>query len=396
MVELLAPAGDLERFKVAIEYGADAVYLGGKQFSLRARASNFDIKDIKEAVEYAHKRHRKVYVTVNMIPHQEDFEGLENYLITLNNIKVDAIICASRAILDICKRVAPRMEVHISTQQTATNSFAVKYWQDKKADRIVLAREIELTDLINIKKNTTLPIEVFVQGAMCANYSGRCTISNMLTNRDANRGGCAQSCRWNYHLYKKEKVLDKNDYLLSFGSKDMNASDYVEQLLKIGVSSFKIEGRMKTKYYIANVVKGYRLLIDEYQKNGSICSETLSIAKGYIHRAENRATFAGFYPGIFGKEGQLYNNDVTVSQSYVANVIEYKDSIATIEVRNYFKKGDTLSILNPDKEVNFVVEEMIDVDNKKVEVANKPMQVLRIKVPCEVNEFSFIRLFKER
>ncbi len=390
-VELLAPAGDLERLKVAIEYGADAIYIGGKQFSLRARASNFSLEDIKEAVEYAHQRNRKVFVTVNMIPHNSDFEGLKEYLQQLDEINVDAIICASAAILTMAKELNLKMEVHISTQQTTTNSVAISYWQNKKADRIVLAREVTYDNLKEIMNKTTLPIEVFIHGGMCANFSGRCVISNMLTNRDANRGGCAQSCRWSYHLYHQNKCIDNEDRLLSMGSKDMCAYDYLERLLDINVASLKIEGRMKTAYYIATVVKAYRILIDDYYQNGKISQKALDEAEILFKRGSNRESFSGFYPGIPDINGQIYNNDVQANQSYLANVIDYSDGIATVEVRNYFKLNDRLRIFNPQGEdVYFDVTSLVDLNGETVEIANKPMQVLKMKVPVEVNNFTFI------
>ena len=209
--ELLAPAGDMARLKTAIIYGADAVYFGGKQFSLRSRASNFTLEDIREAVEFAHGYGRKVYVTVNIIPHNDDFNGLQEYLEKLQEYGVDAIICASQAILTLCKQVAPKLEGHISTQQTTINTAAIEYWQKKKADRVVLGREVSLIQLKEIMNKTDMPIEVFIHGGMCANYSGRCTISNMLTNRDANRGGCAHSCRWNYYLWHDDQLLDREE-----------------------------------------------------------------------------------------------------------------------------------------------------------------------------------------
>ena len=391
--ELLAPAGDLDRLKVAVMYGADAVYFGGKQFSLRARASNFTLEDIKEAVAFAHEHGSRVYVTVNIIPHNSDFEGLEDYLIKLQEYGVDAIICASQAICDICRRVAPKLEVHISTQQTTINSAAVSYWQSKGADRIVLGREVTYDEMLMIMEDTTLPIEVFIHGGMCANYSGRCTISNVLTNRDANRGGCAQSCRWNYHLWHDDELLDRNDYLMSLGSKDMCTVDYIERLLKADVCSMKIEGRMKTAYYIASIVKGYRQLIDAYYENGRITEEDMKTAQYYMTLASNRDTFNGFYPGIPDKEGQLYNFITTASQTFVANVKNYDPdtSEAVIEVRNHFRVNDELVIMNPKGEdVRFTVDRMTDENGEEVEVANKPMQLLKIKVPVKVDEYTFI------
>jgi len=391
--ELLAPAGDLERLKVAIVYGADAVYFGGKQFSLRARASNFTLENIKEACEFAHSYGKRVYVTVNIIPHTGDFEGLEDYLKTLESYGVDAIICASQSIMKTGKRVAPGMEYHISTQQTTLSSAGIKYWQKLGADRVVLGREVTLQQLKEIKPKTDMPLEVFIHGGMCANYSGRCTISNHLTNRDANRGGCAQSCRWFYHLWQDEQLLDRDDGLLSMGSKDMCALDNLENLLKLQVSSLKIEGRMKTAYYIASIVKGYRYAMDCYYEKGHITEEELKKAAGLLQLAENRETFPGFYNGQFGREGQLYTSDNTVTQTFLANVLEYDEQTgeAVLEVRNHFEKGDRAVVMNPQgDEVPFVLEKMLDEEGNEVEIANKPMQRLRVKVPVKVNSYTFI------
>ena len=391
--ELLAPAGDLERLKVAVMYGADAVYFGGKQFSLRARASNFTLDDIKEAVSFAHEHGSKVYVTVNIIPHNSDFAGLEDYLMKLQEYGVDAIICASQAIGSICKKVAPALEVHISTQQTTINSSAVNYWQSRGADRIVLGREVTYDEMLEIMKKVTLPVEVFIHGGMCANYSGRCTISNVLTNRDANRGGCAQSCRWNYHLWHEDELLDRNECMMSLGSKDMCTIDYIQKLLEAQVCSMKIEGRMKTAYYIASIVKGYRLLIDSYYNNGMISEEDLKKAGYYMTLASNRDTFNGFYPGVPDREGQLYNFITTASQSFIANVRSYDEQTeeAVIEVRNHFEVNDELVIMNPNgDDVRFRVERMLDENGNEVEIANKPMQLLKIKVPVRVDEYTFI------
>lgn len=396
MVELLAPAGDLQRAKIALVYGADAVYIGGKQFSLRARASNFTLENIKEACDFAHSLNKKVYVTVNIIPHNSDFEGLKEYLIKLDEFGVDGIICASRAILALAKQVCKHLEVHISTQQTTTNSLAVSYWQKLGADRLVLAREVSLEEMELIMHEVSLPIEVFIHGGMCANYSGRCTISNLLTNRDANRGGCAQSCRWNYNLYHNDQNLNNSEHLLSMGSKDMCAVDYIESILKLNVASLKIEGRMKTAYYIANVVKGYRYLIDAFNEKGYISQEELAYGKSLLARVANRETFPGFYPGEVKRDGQLYETVSTVSQNYVASIVSYENGKAIVETRNNFKKNDQLALMRPEgKDKEFVVSKMLDEQGQEVEVANKPMQKLLIDVPCEVDEYCFIKL-KER
>ena len=396
--ELLAPAGDMARLKTAIIYGADAVYFGGKQFSLRSRASNFTLDDIREAVKFAHSYNRKVYVTVNIIPHNGDFEGLEDYLKKLEEYGVDAIICASQAILSLCKKVAPKLEGHVSTQQTTINTAALQYWKDKKADRVVLGREVDLKQLKEIAGQADIPLEVFIHGGMCANYSGRCTISNMLTNRDANRGGCAHSCRWNYHLWHNEELLDREDYMFSMGSKDMCAVSYLNDLLDLNVASLKIEGRMKTAFYIACIVKGYRYLLDCYEKYDHISDEQLLKGQSIIETGTNRDSFPGFYPGYSIEEGQLYNLTQTASQNFVARVMKFDSEKmeAVIEVRNHFRKNDTLAVMNPyTDDCAFKVCAMFDMDGNEVEIANRPLQLLRIKVPVRVNEYTFIRLIRE-
>ena len=396
--ELLAPAGDMARLKTAIIYGADAVYFGGKQFSLRSRASNFTLDDIREAVKFAHSYNRKVYVTVNIIPHNGDFEGLEDYLKKLEEYGVDAIICASQAILSLCKKVAPKLEGHVSTQQTTINTAALQYWKDKKADRVVLGREVDLKQLKEIAGQADIPLEVFIHGGMCANYSGRCTISNMLTNRDANRGGCAHSCRWNYHLWHNEELLDREDYMFSMGSKDMCAVSYLNDLLDLNVASLKIEGRMKTAFYIACIVKGYRYLLDCYEKYDHISDEQLLKGQSIIEIGTNRDSFPGFYPGYSIEEGQLYNLTQTASQNFVARVMKFDSEKmeAVIEVRNHFRKNDTLAVMNPyTDDCAFKVCAMFDMDGNEVEIANRPLQLLRIKVPVRVNEYTFIRLIRE-
>ncbi len=245
-IELLAPAGDLERLKTAIRYGADAVYLGGKQFSLRSRASNFDLKEIREGVEFANQYGAKIHVTVNIVPHDEDLAGVEEYLKQLEEIGVTAIIVASVSIMEIAKRVAPKLEVHVSTQQSSTNSAAVAFYEQLGVDRVVLARECSMDQIEQIVRHSNVDIEAFIHGGMCVNYSGRCTLSNWMTLRDANRGGCAQSCRWKYHVYEKDKLISDLECLFSMSSKDLLAVEYVGRMIKAGVTSLKIEGRMKS------------------------------------------------------------------------------------------------------------------------------------------------------
>ena len=263
-IELLAPAGDLQRLKTAVRYGADAVYIGGRQFSLRSRASNFTLEDIREGAAFARGHGATVHVTVNMLPHEDDFDGLKEYVEQLCEAGVHALIVASPAIARFVVQHFPQLEVHISTQHSTTNSSAIRFWKQMGMHRVVLARECSLAQITETTRHSVLPVEVFIHGGMCISYSGRCVLSNHMTNRDANRGGCAQSCRWKYELYQGDTRISDEQELFSMSSKDLQAAAYIPALIDAGVSSLKIEGRMKSTYYIATVVHAYRALIDEY------------------------------------------------------------------------------------------------------------------------------------
>jgi len=290
MIELLAPAGDLEKLKIAYLYGADAVFIGGQEYSLRARASNFSLSEIKEAADFAHGLGKKLYVTANIIPHDENYQGLVEYLKGLEDANIDAIIAASPYIVNMAKKHT-NLEVHISTQQSVLNQYAVKYFEDIGASRVVLGRELNVAEIKTIVEKSQAEIEVFIHGGMCASYSGRCTLSNTFTLRDANRGGCAHSCRWNYDLFDgNEKISDET--LFSMSSKDLQSLKFIPSLIDAGVHSLKIEGRMKSVHYIATVVWVYRMLIDEYLATGKI--NDFEYYENEISKAENRLTKEGF------------------------------------------------------------------------------------------------------
>ncbi|MDE6195708.1 MAG: U32 family peptidase [Erysipelotrichaceae bacterium] len=394
-IELLAPAGDLERLKIAVMYGADAVFLGGKKFSLRSRASNFDIEDIAEGVKFANAYGAKIHVTVNMLPHEEDLEGLKEYLMDLERIGVTAIICASPYIAKTAKTYAPKLEVHISTQHSSTNSAAVAYWKKRGMDRVVLARELTLEDVKETVKHSELPIEVFIHGGMCVAYSGRCVLSNHMTGRDANRGGCAQSCRWKYRLFDKDVALHDEEHLFSMSSKDLMAAKFIPDLIKAGVASLKIEGRMKSAYYIATLIKTYRMLIDEVYEKGSIDESRMQWYYQELSKAENRPTGVGFYEGLPTPFGQLYGiNGAGVTQEFIAYVLEYdeQDGTALLEVRNHFAAHSEVEIFGPTiTTTSFVIGDLYDKEGEKVEVANKPMQILRTKLPVKAQAHAMIR-----
>ena len=391
-IELLAPAGDLTRAKIAIKYGADAVYIGGKSYSLRSRASNFDIDDIKEAVIFANKYHARIYVTVNIIPHQEDLLGVDKYLMQLENIGVSAVICSSIEIIKIARMVAPKLEIHLSTQQSVTNSKAIAFYQELGVDRIVLARELSMAEIASTNKNSLLPLEVFIHGGMCANYSGRCTISNFMTLRDANRGGCAHSCRWFYHLYDQQKQLTTAERLFTLASTDLIALEQVCKLIDLGIVSLKIEGRMKSAYYIASVVKTYRLLIDEYYQNKEISPARMDWYKKEMAKTENRLVSSGYLEGLPIENPQASLRQVTASQEYLGTIIEIKKGSLLLEVRNRFKKGDIVEVLSQN-ELNktFIVGDILDEEGQALEVCNRPMQKVWINVPFNVNIDDMLR-----
>ncbi len=391
-IELLAPAGDLTRAKIAIKYGADAVYIGGKSFSLRSRASNFDIADIKEAVIFAKQYQAKIFVTVNIIPHQEDLQGVDQYLKQLEQIGVSAVICSSIEIIKIAKRVAPKLEVHLSTQQSVTNSQAIAFYKDLGVDRVVLARELSMTEISKTNHNSPLPLEVFIHGGMCANYSGRCTISNFMTLRDANRGGCAHSCRWFYHLFDQEKQLTTSERLFTLAATDLIALEQVPALIDMGIVSLKIEGRMKSSYYIASVVKTYRLLIDEYYQEQMITEERMNWYKKEMAKAENRLASSGYLDGLPQEDPQAALRQVTASQEYLGTVIGVKKDRLLLEVRNRFAKGDLVEILSHSQmNKTFMINDIEDEEGQALSVCNRPMQKVWIGVPFKVEIDDMLR-----
>jgi putative protease len=388
--ELLAPAGNLVKAKIALLYGADAVYIGGKQFSLRARASNFDLSMIEELVDFAHERGKLVYVTMNMVFHDEDNEGLEEYLLALDKIKVDAIICSNMIVIEKAKALTD-LEIHLSTQFSLTNSSLANYFYDEGIKRVVLSREASLEEIKEIQKKSKADLEVFIHGGMCVSYSGRCTLSNYTVLRDANRGGCAHTCRWLYNLYEKDQLISEDfDYQMS--SKDLEATDYLEDLLDIGVASLKVEGRMKSIHYIATVISAYRMMIDDYRLG--ILKPT-SYYQNEIKKAENRLTSFGFFEGDTTTEQQLYNSRSEVPTKEFVGIVKAYDldqQVLIIQQRNYFEPGDTLEILTPSKTIiQFKLKEIYDEENQVLDAARHPLQIIKIKLKIKVEENSIVR-----
>jgi len=391
--ELLAPAGDLEKLKIALLYGADAVYIGGTAFSLRARASNFDIEAIANGVQFAHQLGKKVYVTANMIPHNEDMAGLDSYLKELESIGVDAIIAASPYIIDRALRTT-KVPVHLSTQQSVTNSLLANHWFDNGIERVVLARELSMDEIKTISTNSKGELEVFIHGGMCVSYSGRCTLSNTMTDRDANRGGCAHSCRWHYTLSKcNQQIGLKDEFRMS--SKDLDSIAYISNLVSLGITSLKIEGRMKSAHYIATIVYVYRMMIDDYFNQ---TQKPLDYYRDEIQKAENRKTSHGFFAGITTTEQQLYNDELTLpNQDFIAIGLEYDEStkIATVEQRNNFKPNSIIEIISPGNlPTSIEISEIWDIDGNLLEVARHPLQRIKFYSPVPIHQYDMIRMYK--
>lgn len=385
MTEVLSPAGDLERLKWALMYGADAVYIGGYNYSLRANANNFSIQDITEGVAFAHSLGKKVYVTVNILFHNEDLEGLTNYLTTLSDIGVDAFIVSDLAVIKRIRELNLKPEIHISTQESSVNKFAVKFWESVGATRVVLARECSKIDIIDIKNNTNAELEVFIHGAMCTSYSGRCVLSNYVTKRDSNRGGCSQVCRF---IFKTKKYDD-----FQIASKDLSMIDHIPELVDMGVSSLKIEGRMRSMYYIATVVNTYKNVVTLY-KEGKLTNELMEYYKRVLNRLSNRENKSQFFTGDVNRSDQYYTGRKEVSnQDFLGVVLDYSDNIMKIEQRNNFKVGDTIEVFGPNTLATKIkVDSLINEENESISVANHPQEVLYVKVPFKVEKNDILRV----
>ncbi len=397
--ELLAPAGDLNRCKTAILYGADAVYLGGQSFSLRSRASNFTIDEIKEACDFAKAHNARIHVTVNIIPHDEDYVGLKEYVQKLEEIGVTAVIVASVGIMKIVKECTTKLEVHCSTQMSITNAETAMFLKNAlNIDRVVLARECSIKDVREISEKCPVETEAFIHGGMCVNYSGRCTLSNRMTLRDANRGGCAQSCRWSYHLYDENKEYTENE-LFTMGSKDLCALPVIYDLMEAGVSSFKIEGRMKTEYYVASTVSSYRHLIDEiYENQKPLSEERMQYHLDEIMKAENRQTCTGFYEGRAAVNSIIHHetSDVDVNHGFLGRIQSYdaSTSVAVIQSRNPFAVGDKIEVLSPGKKNrDFVITKLKNDKNEVIEECRNPMSMIQIEVPFEIEKGDIFRRY---
>ncbi|MFE4130375.1 U32 family peptidase [Peribacillus sp. YIM B13482] len=391
--ELLAPAGNLEKLKIAVHYGADAVFIGGQEYGLRSNAGNFTFEEMKEGVEFAKKYGAKVYVTTNIFAHNENIDGLDEYLEGLQEAGVHGIIVADPLIIETCKRVAPNVGIHLSTQQSLSNWKAVQYWKEEGLERVVLARETSADEIREMKEKVDIEIEAFVHGAMCIAYSGRCTLSNHMTARDSNRGGCCQSCRWDYDLYELDQdgekaLFDKEDAPFAMSPKDLKLIESLPGMIEIGIDSLKVEGRMKSIHYIATVVSVYRKVIDAYCAD----PDNFKIKKEWLEELDkcaNRETASSFMEGeIPGYKQQMFGNHTVKTRfDFAGLVLEYNEEtqIATMQQRNFFKPGDEVEFFGPEIE-NFTqkIGTIWDESGKELEAARHPLQIVRIQVDNRV------------
>ena len=389
-IELLSPAGDLERLKVTLLYGADAVYIGGESYSLRANAHNFSLDEIREGCEFAHKLGKRVHLTLNIVFHNEDMADVKKYIKDVVDCGIDAFIVSDPFIISYIKSNFP-VEVHLSTQNSTSNYKAIEFFEKEGIDRVVLARELgkkEISEIIN-KVNTD--IEVFIHGAMCTCFSGRCALSNYVTNRDANRGGCAQVCRFSFDTDEEKEF--------TMALKDMNMAEYIPDLIDIGVTSLKVEGRMRSLYYLATVIGTYREIIDRYYE-GSLDESTMKVLEYRLDRVANRETSSHYFTKKADYTDQYYTGRSEVSnQDYLGQVIEYKDNLIKFYERNYFEVGDTVEVFTPlGLHIEFKVTGLFDEDMESVEVARHPDNIYYLKLDgdYEIPEYSMIKIVKRR
>ena len=387
-VELLSPAGDLERLKITLLYGADAVYIGGQEYSLRANATNFSIDEIKEGCEFAHKLGKKVYLTLNIVFHNEDLDGVYDYIAQVVDAGIDAFIVSDVMLISYLVEHYPSVEVHVSTQESTTNLKSVQFFADQGVKRVVLARELSVSEIAEIHASCPVDLEVFIHGAMCTFYSGRCVLSNYLTNRDSNRGGCAQICRFAFDI-------DHHDQKFTMATKDLNMSHHVQELIKAGVKSLKVEGRMRSPYYLATVIGCYRKLIDAYYEN-RLTDDLMEEMEKTLSRVANRATSTHYYFHEADMSDQYYTGRQEASnQDYLAYVLGYDVEKKQVKIsqRNYFKVSDSVEFIMPNGNVvSYTIKEILDEDGNSVEIANHPEQILYLPVEEEILESSMMRV----
>ena len=389
-IELLAPSGNLERLKIALLYGADAVYIGGQDYSLRANAKNFSIEDIKEAVRFAHSLGKRVYVTINIVFHDKNLVGLKDYLTTLDDIGVDAFIVSDVVVMEMMKKLSIKAELHVSTQASVLNYEAVNFYKDLGATRVVLAREAHKSDIERIKKETGIEIECFVHGAMCTSISGRCVLSNYATLRDSNRGGCVQACRFVYSI-------DDESQVFSMTPKDLNMVSNIGEMINVGVNSFKVEGRMRSVYYIATVIYTYRRLIDRVL-NHEVDDKYTEYSLNVLNRCANRESVEQFFNSLpTNKEQYFLGRDEESNKDFLGIVLDYDNhsGIVTLEQRNYFKVGDKVEFFGPNLEqTSFIIpSELYNDKGEKIDVARHPQMIVKFKCSIGLKKDDMMRIY---
>ncbi|MGL4522511.1 MAG: peptidase U32 family protein [Bacilli bacterium] len=400
--ELLAPAGNLDKLKVAVHYGADAVFIGGREFGLRSNADNFSIDEMREGVDFANNYGAKIYVTTNIFAHNENMDGLKEYLQDIEGAGVTGIIVADPLIIETCRTYAPKLEIHLSTQQSLSNWKAAQYWKEEGLHRLVLAREVSEEEIREIKEHVDIEIETFIHGAMCIAYSGRCTLSNHMTARDSNRGGCCQSCRWDYDLISsegtanalKESKLYDEIAPFAMSPKDLNLLQSIPKMIELGIDSLKIEGRMKSIHYVATVVSVYRKVIDAYcadPENFEMRAEWLE----ELDKCANRDTASAFFEGIPGYEEQMYgSHSKKTAFDFVGLVQNYdpETKMVTLQQRNHFKPGELVEFFGPEIE-NFTmkIDKIWDEDGVELDAARHPLQIVKFTVDQPVYPNNMMR-----
>ncbi|MFA8437712.1 U32 family peptidase [Pueribacillus sp. YX66] len=402
--ELLAPAGTLEKLKMAIHYGADAVYIGGTQYGLRSRAGNFSIEEMQEGLAFAKEHNAKVYVAANIVAHENDTEGAGDYFRTLRDIGIDAVIVSDPALIEICAMEAPGLPIHLSTQASATNYEALNFWKEEGLERVVLAREVSMDEIREIRQNTDIEIEAFIHGAMCISYSGRCVLSNHMSHRDANRGGCSQSCRWKYDLFEMPELNERQSLLagepveaFSMSAVDMSMIKQIPDFIENGVESLKIEGRMKSIHYVSTVSNVYRQVIDAY------CEDPENFVfkqewEDELWKVAQRELATGFYYGIPDENQQLFGKQRKIpSYMFIGQVLDYDEEtqIATIQQRNHFSIGDEVEFYGPGFTHSYqTIEELWNEEGTPIEKANQAMMIVKTKVKAPVKPLDLMRKMK--
>ncbi|MBB6693936.1 U32 family peptidase [Cohnella xylanilytica] len=393
--ELLAPAGNLEKLKFAVHYGADAVYIGGQKYGLRSNADNFSLEEMKEGVEFASRYGAKVFVATNIYAHQEDLAGIADYLRGLESVGISAIIAADPAVVETAMRVAPGLEVHLSTQQSTMNWQAVRFWKEEGLPRVVLARETSMDEIREIKRNVDIELEVFIHGAMCSSVSGRCVLSNHFTDRDSNRGGCCQSCRWKYDLHEGEQsVMGEGDNPFTMGSKDLCMIRHIPDLIDAGVDSFKIEGRMKSIHYVASVVNAYRQAIDAYMTD-PLGYRLKQEWVDEIGKAANRPLNTGFFYSTPGAGEHIYEpEEKPAPYDFAAVVTDYEPAtgMAVVQQRSPFKPGMEVEFVGPGgRAFSQKLEELFDDEGNRLDAARHPLQTIRLRTDRPVAAWDIMR-----